>query len=54
MPKDTKRRHIEPPPSLDPVVARFIEELACAAVRRERRRSEMRKHSEQRTERPRD
>jgi hypothetical protein len=32
------RRHIEPPPSLDPVIARFIEELARAAVRRQNRR----------------
>jgi len=28
---------IEPPPSLDPALARFIEELARAAVRRQRR-----------------
>jgi hypothetical protein len=27
------RRHIEPPPGLDPFVARFIEELAREAVR---------------------
>lgn len=31
------RRHIEPPPSLDPAIARFIEELARAAVRRQNR-----------------
>jgi hypothetical protein len=31
------RRRIEPPPDLDPALARFIEELARAGVRRERR-----------------
>jgi hypothetical protein len=29
------QRQIEPPPNLDPKLARFIEELARAAVRRE-------------------
>jgi hypothetical protein len=33
----TERRPIEPPPGLDPALARFIEELAREAVRRERR-----------------
>jgi hypothetical protein len=31
------RRPIEPPPGLDPAVAKFIEELARAAVRRQNR-----------------
>lgn len=31
------RRQIEPPPSLDPAIARFVEELARAAVRRQNR-----------------
>lgn len=31
------RRHVEPPPGLDPKLARFIEELARAAVRRDGR-----------------
>jgi hypothetical protein len=31
------RRQVEPPPDLDPALARFIEELARAAVRRENR-----------------
>lgn len=30
----THRRYIEPPPGLDPLIARFIEELARAAVER--------------------
>jgi hypothetical protein len=32
-----KPSRIEPPPSLDPAIARFIEELARAAVRRQQR-----------------
>ncbi len=35
-------RPIEPPPSLDPEAARFIEALARAAVRRKRRNEQSR------------
>lgn len=31
-----RRRPIEPPPGLDPLLARFIEALARAAARRDR------------------
>lgn len=34
------RRHIPPPPDLDPVLAEFIAELARAAVRRQNRQQQ--------------